>query len=78
MGLAIIDQNSITCIRGPLGKMELIVKDRQENEYFCKIKKNLFEMLPDARPIEVFNTKGSLVKKFLKSYLTIVKELKDD
>lgn len=81
MGRATIESNdgvtSITCIRGPLSKMMSIVKDKLGNEYYCKYNKNDFKRLGDEYHLDVFNNKGILTKKFLKGFLTFVREIGD-
>jgi hypothetical protein len=78
MGKAIIGEHSISCIRGPLSKMNSIFKDNSGNEWYCKHTRHMFEQLPDTACIEAFNKKGSLVKKYVKSYLVFVKELGEE
>ena len=81
MGRAIIGPNSITCFRGSSGpskilaKMQSIVKDKMDNEWYCKYPKSFFNQLSDGVTIEVFDKEGKSTKKFFKGYLTFVKEL---
>lgn len=78
MGRAIIGQHSITCIRGPMSKMNSIFKDKQGNEWYCKYTKQMFEQLAGETSVGAYNKKGSLVKKFVRSYLEFVKEVGDE
>lgn len=74
MGRAIIGKNSITCIRGPLSKVMIVVKDRQGNEWYSKFTQEDFEKLNDNYHVDVIDTKNRRnTKKFIKSSLTFVK-----
>jgi len=74
MGYAILGKHSITCFRGgtPLANMKMKVKDRKNNEWYCKCSEEEFNRYPDSRSVEVYDNKGRLAKKFLKGFLTIV------
>lgn len=66
---------SITCMRGPISKMNSIVKDKLGNEWYCKSNRNDFKKLSETYHLEVFNSKGQLEKKFLNGFLTFVREI---
>ena len=56
-------------------KMKSEVRDKANNEYFCMATKEIFEAMPETRPVEVY-VKGSLeMKKFVKKYLTFEGEI---
>lgn len=78
MGKAIIKTEdgvtSITCIRGPVASLDSIVKDKRGNEWYCKKSKKEFDLLNNEYPLEVFDSKGKFQKKFLKGFLTFVRE----
>lgn len=66
---------SISCVRGPLSTKRSIVKDRLGNEWHCKLTKEEFKKKAENFHLEVFNDKGLFEKKFIKSYLTLVRDL---
>ena len=78
MGYAIISNHSITCFRGgtknPMKDLKSIVKNKQGIEYLCKYSKASFDRLTKDQSVEVFDEKGILVKKFLRSFLIFVKD----
>jgi hypothetical protein len=82
MGKAIIktdgETTSITCIRcarGPISKMNSVIKDKLGNEWYCKCTKSDFKALGNDYHLDVFNDKGIATKKFLKGFLTFVREI---
>lgn len=76
MGYAILGKNSITCFRGstPLAKMKMKVRDKKDNEWYCKCSEEEFNRYEDSRAVEVYDNKGHLAKKFLKGFLVVVHE----
>lgn len=72
------ESTSITCIRcsrGPISKMNSVIKDKLGNEWYCKCTKAEFKALGNDYHLDVFNDKGIAVKKFLKGFLTFVREI---
>jgi hypothetical protein len=66
----------IKCKRGACKNDRIVVKDKKNNEYYCSISKETFNFLPDMTPVEVFSKDYNRTqKKFIKSFLTYVKEL---
>jgi hypothetical protein len=79
MGYAVLGVNSITCFRGSrnsdtMKDIKIVVKDKQDNVYFCKYSKAAFGRLPDDQVVQVFDEKGKPIKKFMRSFLTYVKD----
>ena len=80
MGHAIIGNKDgvtfIQCMRGdnPLSKIKSVVKDRQGNEWNCRMAKIQYEQQQNDYHVEVYDEEGKFVKKFMKEYLTFVKE----
>lgn len=67
--------HSITCFRGsdPLKGLESVVIDKQGNEWYIEFDKNKFDKLDSMYPINAYNMRGKIEKKFVKSFLTFVK-----
>jgi hypothetical protein len=66
----------IKCKRGACKNDRIIVKDKMNNEYYCSIPKETFDILPDMRPVEVSSKDSNRTqKKFIKSFLSYVKEV---
>jgi hypothetical protein len=76
MGKAIIEKTekgvSIKCIRGPLSKMKIIVKNKAGEEFYSPMDIDIFNVLPADRPVEVFERVSQKSKKFVKEYLEYV------
>ena len=75
MGKCTVEGNKIKCVRGSLAKMQSRIKDNQNNEYYCKLSKKMFDELNVKVGVEVFDDKGIYTKKFVRSYLSFVEEL---
>jgi hypothetical protein len=58
--------------------MNSVFKDKLGNEWYCKYTKKQFEQLSGETVVEAYNNKGSLTKKFMRSYLEFVKEIGDE
>jgi hypothetical protein len=78
MGYAVLGVNSITCFRGsksnPMKDKKIVVQDKQGNVYFSNFVKAAFGRLPDDHVVQVFDEKGKPIKKFMRSFLTYVKD----
>ena len=72
MGKAILGEHSITCIRGPVSKMNIIVKNRAGEEFYCQMQKHIFDVVPPTRVIDVFEKNKLTPRKFLKEFLEFV------
>lgn len=76
MGSTIIETTevgtSIRCIRGPLSKMNIILKTRAGEEVLCPLKRGVFDKLPLNCSVEVFDREGSNSRKFRREFLEIV------
>jgi hypothetical protein len=66
------DGTIIRCVRGPISKMNIILKNKNGEEFFSPLKRDLFDLLPAGRPVEAFDKKGLNPRKFLKEYLEFV------
>lgn len=71
---AIIKDNKILCVRGPLAEMNIIVKDKQKVEWYSKMTKELFNMQQAEYGVQVYDQEGKPAKKFLKGFLTYVSQ----
>jgi hypothetical protein len=72
---AIIKDNKIKCIRGPVADMNIVVKDRQGTEWYSKYTQVQFaKQCQDDYSIQVYDQAGQPAKKFRKGYLTFVSE----
>jgi hypothetical protein len=65
----------IKCKRGAFKNDKILVKDNAGNEYYCSIQKDIFDVLPDYRPIEVLTIIDRISKKFVRSFLTFVRNV---
>ena len=68
------DQRVKVKIIDPIEELKITVKDKQGNEYFCKFSKASFSRLPDDHPVEVFDENAKSLTKFVKRFLTVVKD----
>ena len=77
-----IGKNKITCTRGDRGanlaRMKSIVKDTKGAHWLCEYTKDQFNTLNDMYSVDVYNEKGQLEKKFIKSYLTHINDVPKD
>jgi hypothetical protein len=72
---AVIKDNTIKCIRGPVADMNIIVKDKQGTEWYSKLTKDQFtKHFQDDYGVQVYDQEGQPAKKFLKGFLTFVSE----
>ena len=72
---AVIKNNKIKCINGPVADMNIIVKNKQGVEWYSKLTKEQFtEHCKDNYSVQVFDQAGQPVKKYVKSFLTFVSE----
>jgi hypothetical protein len=74
-----LGNHKITCFRGghPLDGMKGIIKDKQENEWYIKNTGEEFKKLPDMYHVETYNRKGKLHKKYIKIFLTFVRDIEE-
>jgi len=70
-----LGNHKITCFRGrdPLENLMSIVKDRQGNEWYVEFMAHELEQLDDMCPVDAYDEKGKIQKKFIKSFLTFVR-----
>jgi hypothetical protein len=54
-------------------KLKSIVKDKQDVEWRCKLSKEEFNRQKEDYVVEVYNDRKIFVKKYLKSFLTFIK-----
>ena len=76
MSKAVVKDNKIKCIRGPVADMNIVVKDKQGTEWYSKLTKEQFIKYDKAgeTSVQVYDQTGQPAKKFLKSFLTFVSE----
>jgi len=76
MGKAIIGGDDkvtfIQCVRGPMAKMNSVVRDRQNKEWYCRLTEKEFRSKGDNYAVEVYD--DGVEKKFLRGYLEFVKK----
>jgi hypothetical protein len=58
-------------VNGISMQMKSIIKDKTGTEYYSVYDREDFKVLPDDRPISLFNVNSLEMKKFLKGFLTV-------
>jgi hypothetical protein len=64
--------SSISCIRGPVSKMTMVVKNKAGEQFYCTLQKKIFDSMPAGRPVEIFEKETLNSRKFMREYLEFV------
>jgi hypothetical protein len=78
MSKAVVKQTEkgtiIKCVRGPVSKMSIIVKNKTGEEFYCPLQKKIFEKMAPNCSVEIFEKEGLTPKKYMREYLELVSE----
>ena len=70
----VIKDEKVVGLRGPLADMCIIVKDKQDVEWFSKMNLDQFKMQKDDYGVQVYDHEGKPAKKYLKGFLKYISE----
>jgi len=78
MSKAVVKQTEegtiIKCVRGPISKMNILVKNKAGQEFYCPLPKKIFEKMSGSCSVEIFEKEGLNSKKYVREFLEFVSE----